>query len=46
MQIQSLSLENKVEWDTATHSMSRGAWQAAVYAVTESQTQLSTHTHK
>ena len=47
--VQSLRWEDPLEKEMATHSsilpwknpMSRGAWQATVHGVTESQTQLS-----
>ena len=47
--IQSLGWEDSLEEDMVTHSgilawrvpMDRGAWQAAVYGVTKSQTQLN-----
>ena len=51
--LQFLSLEDPLEKGMATHSsilawnipMDRGAWQATVQGVAQSQTRLSTHAH-
>ena len=37
---------NSLQYCYLENSMNRGTWQAAVCGVTESQTQLSTHTHR
>ena len=36
--VQSLDWEDRLEENMATHSMDRGAWQAAVHGVTKSRT--------
>ena len=53
-QVQSLGQEDPLEKEMATHAsilawknpLDRGAWQAVVYEVTNSGTQLSMHAHK